>query len=150
MRSAMSRAFTLVEILCVVVILGILAAIVIPSISHASEDAAVNATVTDLVRLRKAVGVYRARNDDELPPIEEVDGDPEASWGPLVGNTGDYLLTAPRNMYVGGDNAARVIVVEEYEPDAEFHDDYGWVFVSSTGDVYAASFDSEDRPIPRE
>ncbi len=42
------RAFTLVEILIVVVILGILAAIVIPQFTSASEEAAANSTHSQL------------------------------------------------------------------------------------------------------
>ncbi len=39
MRTQVKRAFTLIEILIVVVILGILAAIVIPQFTSASQDA---------------------------------------------------------------------------------------------------------------
>ena len=39
MRNRVSKAFTLVEILIVVVILGILAAIVIPQFTNASQEA---------------------------------------------------------------------------------------------------------------
>ena len=42
------NAFTLVEILIVVVILGILAAIVVPKFSNASEQSAQTAFVTSL------------------------------------------------------------------------------------------------------
>lgn len=41
MRAKMNRAFTLVEILIVVVILGILAAVVIPQFVNASDEAQV-------------------------------------------------------------------------------------------------------------
>ena len=58
MRAQVRKAFTLVEILIVVVILGILAAIVIPQFTSASEDAQVSsaemcAASTDLKQLRE-------------------------------------------------------------------------------------------------
>jgi len=149
MRSGFRRGFTLVEILIVVVILGILAAIVIPQFTGATEEAAANATFDQLQKMRRAVGVYRARNRDAMPPIQEIAGDPVGSWGPLVGNAGDYLLSAPVNSWVGGANAREVRVVPNATPDAAFQTDYGWIFDPSSGEVYAGSFDATDKPIPR-
>ena len=142
-------AFTLVEILIVVVILGILAAIVIPTFTRATSDAQANATLTDLVKMRRAIGVYRARNNGQMPPIVEADGDPAVQWGPLVGQSGEYMQGPPVNAWVGGDNARKVAVMENYEPAADFQTDYGWIFDPVTGELYAASFDATDKPLPR-
>lgn len=143
------KAFTLVEILIVVIILGILAAVVIPRFSQASEESSAAATLTDLVKMRKAIGVYRARNNGQLPPIAEIDGDPAASWGPLVGQSGEYMQTAPTNSWVGGENGQRVVIIENYDPDGTFVPDYGWVFDPIAGELYASSFDAADRPVQR-
>ena len=59
-------AFTLVEILVVIVILGVLAAIVIPQFASATDDARYNAFVSDLNALTKAVSAYE--NIHGLPP----------------------------------------------------------------------------------
>ncbi len=59
-------AFTLVEILVVIVILGVLAAIVIPQFASATDDARYNAFITDLNALTKAVSAYE--NIHGLPP----------------------------------------------------------------------------------
>jgi general secretion pathway protein G len=149
MRSGLRRAFTLVEILIVVVILGILAAIIIPQFSSATQEAAVNATYDQLQKIRRAVGVYRARNGDALPPVTEQAGDPVAAWGILVSNSGDYMLGVPTNSWVGGANAREVRVVANAVPDTAFQTDYGWIFDSATGDVWAGGFDANDRPLPR-
>ncbi len=143
------KAFTLVEILIVVIILGILAAVVIPRFSQASAESSAAATLTDLVKMRKAIGVYRARNNGQLPPISEIDGDPAASWGPLVGQAGEYMQTAPTNSWIGGNNSQRVIIIENYDPEGTFQADYGWVFDPIVGELYAGSFDAADRPIQR-
>jgi len=62
-----TAAFTLVEILIVVVILGILAAIVLPGFTNAAQSAR-EATLKDELRfLRSQVGVFRAQHHD-VPP----------------------------------------------------------------------------------
>jgi len=65
--------FTLVEILIVVVILGILAAIVIPQFTSASVDAKESALVSDLQSMRSQIELYKIHHNDELP------GDPANS-----------------------------------------------------------------------
>src|SRR2546430_4575872 len=62
-----ARAFTLIEILIVVVILGILATIVIPQFSDASHQARENTLKDDLRYLRMQVQVYKAQHR-EIPP----------------------------------------------------------------------------------
>jgi general secretion pathway protein G len=61
------RGFTLVEILIVVVILGILASIVIPQFSNASETARQNTLKDELRYLRTQFVVYGAQHND-VPP----------------------------------------------------------------------------------
>jgi len=63
---AAAKAFTLVEILVVVVILAILAAIVIPQFASATDSARHNAFITDLNALTKAVSAYAGIHG--LPP----------------------------------------------------------------------------------
>ncbi len=61
------RAFTLVEILIVVVILGILASIVIPQFSNASQEARENSMKDDIRYLRVQSQVYKAQHEDRAP-----------------------------------------------------------------------------------
>lgn len=62
-----ATAFTLIEILIVVVILGILAAIVIPHFSNASALARENTMKDELRYLRTQVIVFKAQHDDVSP-----------------------------------------------------------------------------------
>ncbi|RNC82575.1 MAG: type II secretion system protein [Phycisphaera sp.] len=70
-RNAATRslrsAFTLVEILIVVVILGILAAVVIPSFANATEPTRQAAFVTNMQDFAEAAQLHRIRNG-EFPP----------------------------------------------------------------------------------
>ncbi len=59
--------FTLVEILIVVVILGILAAIVIPQFTEASTEAKLSSLCTDLQTLRSQIELYKIQHND-VPP----------------------------------------------------------------------------------
>ena len=59
--------FTLVEILIVVVILGILAAIVIPQFTSASTDAKESALMSDLQAVRSQIELYKIHHRDNLP-----------------------------------------------------------------------------------
>ncbi len=135
------NGFTLIEILIVVVILGILAALVVPLMAGASEDAAVATAHTELNKLRRAMDVFMVSNDNALPTVIAGDG----TWGEIV--TPEYLREAPVNSYVGGANS-RVIALGN-APDAAFQTTHGWVFNAATGEVWAGSFDANDQPIPR-
>ena len=134
-------AFTLVEILIVVVILGILAAMVVPQLTNAAQDAASTSTFSELQKIRRHISMYRSRNSDRLPVVEEDDG----AWGALIGV--DHLLSAPVNAWVGGENS-RVIVFGD-APDTEYHRDYGWIFDPVSGEVWAGGFDENDQPFAR-
>ena len=136
-----TKAFTLVEILIVVVILGILAAIVVPQFVGATEEARQTTTIHELEKLRRAVGVYQARYDNAIPPVEPGDG----TWGPLVFQRGEYLAAPPINPWVGGANR-RVIVIGD-APDAEYQTDHAWIFNEDTGEIWAGSFDENDEPL---
>jgi len=99
--------FTLVEILIVVIILGILAAIVIPQFTNASQDARKSSLMSQLQTLRSQVELYRLQHDGTLPSlIGGSDTDPVSTtnWDAFVlGDTymgkqvGPYMQAAPKN-----------------------------------------------------
>ncbi|MFK7759323.1 MAG: type II secretion system protein [Phycisphaerales bacterium] len=133
--------FTLVEILIVVVILGILAALVVPLMAGASQDAAVATAHTELNKVRRAIEVYRVTNEDSLPPVLAGDG----TWGPIVSR--EYLREPPINNYVGGANGT--VIVLGNAADGAFQTTHGWVYDNATGEVWAGGFDENDEPLPR-
>jgi len=61
------RGFTLVEILIVVIILGILAAIVIPQFTNASTDARNSSAKSMLQTVRSQVELYKLQHGDRWP-----------------------------------------------------------------------------------
>jgi general secretion pathway protein G len=136
------RAFTLVEILIVVMILGILAAIIVPSFTRATTEARIQTTYSELQKIRRHIEVFQARNAGSLPNVAEDDG----TWGEIVG--AEYLMSAPTNAWVGGANSKRIHFGAI--ADTAFQSDYGWIYDSTTGNIWAGSFDANDEAIPRD
>ena len=113
-RKLVRKGFTLVEILIVVVILGILAAIVIPQFTNASEAAKASSVLSQLQTLRSQVELYKNQHNNEYPTS---DGTLTGTWDwtkmtnktdidGAVGTTagthiyGPYMQQAPKNPFV--------------------------------------------------
>ena len=68
------RGFTLIEILIVVVIIGILAALVLPNLTRTAEDAARGTAKSQLATVRGQIELYRLRHNGAIPPAAGSDG----------------------------------------------------------------------------
>lgn len=106
MKRTVRKAFTLVEILIVVVILGILAAIVVPQFTNATQDAQAGNIKAQLDTLNNQLELYRARNNGNLPADFVAGG--ATAWDTLIAE--GYLKAAPRNPSVSGANAINVVM----------------------------------------
>lgn len=73
------KGFTLVEILIVVVILGILAAIVIPQFTDASTEAKTSSLSSDLQTVRSQIELYKIQHNDDVPAPESA-----TSWNRMI------------------------------------------------------------------
>jgi general secretion pathway protein G len=106
-RSRRNSAFTLVEILIVVVILGILAAIVIPQFTSASESARGNSLISQLQTIRSQLELYQVQHNGAYPTLLQMwdnmtsktfaDGTVDAA-----GDFGPYLQQEPINPFTNG------------------------------------------------
>jgi general secretion pathway protein G len=146
MRTRVRKAFTLVEILIVVVILGILAAIVVPQFTHATQDAMAGNLQTQLDTLNNQIELYKARNNGQLPPLFAAGGtttgpsDP-GPWADLI-NQG-YIKGPPQNpacpsRAAGGDPGALDIGTGYAAAGVANH---GWGYDTGTATLYASYMD---------
>ena len=69
-RKARVEGFTLIELLLVVVIIGILAAIVVPKLTGRTEEAQIGATKATMTNIRTALGLYETDNG-KYPTLEQ-------------------------------------------------------------------------------
>ncbi|MBN2269202.1 MAG: prepilin-type N-terminal cleavage/methylation domain-containing protein [Sedimentisphaerales bacterium] len=131
----MKSGFTLVEILIVVVILGILAAIVIPQFTEASTEAKTSSLCTDLQTMRSQIELYKIQHNDALPSAAAV-----GFVAALTGQTdiagaagtdyGPYLQKIPTNQF----NDSSTIRIDGAAAGAGTD---GWQFDTATGGFYA-------------
>ena len=144
------KGFTLVEILIVVIILGILAAIVIPQFTNASEDARKSSLTSQLQTIRSQVELYKLQHRDELPPALAAGGTGEAPWGEMVvktdadhtintaGQFGPYLQAAPSDS-LNGFSGVEIVSVDQTAGGAVSGTDVGFVLNTANGKVWATS-----------
>jgi general secretion pathway protein G len=145
-------AFTLVEILIVVVIIGILATVVIPQFTSASHQARENTLKDDLRYLRNQVQVYTAQHLDVAPgfPPGNPGGSPSSTYfisqmtqpTNASGATGaagaaypfgPYLSKVPANPVNGLDTIKVVTGAGMPTPD----DSTGWIYNPQTRRIIA-------------
>jgi general secretion pathway protein G len=137
------KAFTLIEVLIIVVILGILAAVSVPQFSHAAEDAQAGAARDQLVKLRNALSIYALRNANQFPSaIAEGEG----TWGELMG---EYFkpIHPPKNSYV--DPGKQYTIVMGNTPPTSYDGTFAWMYDAATGQVWAGGFGASDEPFPK-
>jgi general secretion pathway protein G len=105
-RKSNAKGFTLVEILIVVIILGILAAIVIPQFTNASQSARQSSLASTLQTLRSQIQLYKMQHGDTLPTLT-------TNWTPLTASStygnpvqtfGPYMQAIPTNPLNGNTN----------------------------------------------
>ena len=70
MNARRSRGFTLIELMVVLVIIGVLAALIVPNVLDRADDARVTAARTDVNNLMQALKLYRLDNQ-RYPTAEQ-------------------------------------------------------------------------------
>jgi prepilin-type N-terminal cleavage/methylation domain-containing protein len=103
------QGFTLIELLIVIVVLGILAAIVIFSLSGVTGNSAVAACNSDAKTVETAVAAYNAQSSTALPALDNTGTEQDGTTKPLTTGSDPELHSWP----VGSTNSPYQI---SYDP----------------------------------
>lgn len=152
-----ARAFTLVEILIVVVLLGVLAAIVIPAIAGSGTEAKCSAAACDLALLRRFILIYKAHHLEVAPgypdgntavaPAEQAFIDQATLSSNAAGQTaavgtagferGPYMQKIPVNPLNNKSTIQMLANGENFPANAD--NSHGWIYKAATGRMRADS-----------
>ncbi|MDD5327659.1 MAG: type II secretion system protein [Phycisphaerae bacterium] len=133
----MGKSFTLVEILIVVAILGILAAVVLPTLQDHIQQAKESAAKDNLRILRNAIGLYAARHDGVAPgyPNDDPSQTPNRTslFFQLVGEK--YINQFPENSF-NGYEFPRIKMVGNDDPFPDTPTgNYGWIYKPAAKEI---------------
>jgi len=127
--------FTLVELLIVVIILGILAAVVIPQFNTAAAESKEAALASNLATIRQAIELYKVQHNDTFPTASvvvqlttgtDVTGAAGTKYGPYIRNV------FPANP-IDGLSAVAVPATMPAAPTGAG----GWVYATGNGEFRA-------------
>jgi prepilin-type N-terminal cleavage/methylation domain-containing protein len=138
-----ARAFTLVEILIVVVILAILAGVAIPQITGMTTVSRETNLKENLSKIRAHIQIYRNQHDG-LPDADEF-GDQMTKYTNFEGEVADfkdldhrygpYLEQMPPNPVTKDKTVRAATAADQHHPPGDA--DAGWWYNEVTGEFYA-------------
>jgi len=135
------NAFTLVEILIVVVIMAVLAATIIPQFSDSTTDAKSGTTEFNLHTLRSQVQLYKSQHDGLLPGddmaelITTTDKDGNVGTGSDF-IYGPYIREIPANSFSNSSDVKEITTAPAVVGDVTAGNAGGWLYNKTTGDLF--------------
>ncbi|HEX5104542.1 MAG TPA: type II secretion system protein [Pirellulaceae bacterium] len=138
-RNSHKSAFTLVEVLIVVVIMAILAATIIPQFTDSTNDAKVSTTKFNLHTLRSQIELYRAQHNGLVPTgtLVELTKSTDIDGNQGTGTSfpyGPYIREIPMNPFTN----SQTVTVITADPAAagDVTGSGGWLYNDTTGGIW--------------
>jgi len=145
-KSRCRNAFTLIEVLIVVIIMAVLAATIIPQFTTSTKDAKQSSVKFNMHTMRSQIELYKAQHNGKYPALtdstipnltiktnadEGTTGD--TPYGPYI----DQIPTNPNN----GLATVKAVTTAGTKPTAA-DNTVGWFYDVSNGAVWPADTDS--------
>ncbi len=131
----MKKAFTLIEILIVVAILGILAAIVLPCLQDHITEAREAAAKDNLRILQNAIELYASQHNGVPPGYPGDDPSQSPSHHILINQLvkmGDLLSNLPKNPFNEKSFTKMIDNDEDFPTEPLLTGLYGWIYKPAT------------------
>lgn len=148
-RRTLKRAFTLIEIMIVVVILGILAAIITPQFASATGDAKAGNIKSQLSMMQRQVDLFYARNGRFPFPSsagpadwDEMTGDEDGD-GTIEAGENTYFKTVPANPAWDPAGAPEASMIDVVAAGTRGSSAAGWVWELDTYTIHASYFNED-------
>ena len=146
------NGFSLIEMVMIVAVLGILAAIVVPAFQDYAQQAKEAVAKDGLRMLRNAIEVYTAQHNGIAPGYK--DGDPANGPSPMYTmlqllmatnaagqyatpgtsgyDYGPYFRELPENPFNGNNN---IWAIQTAQFSQDLITDFGWIYNPATGEI---------------
>jgi prepilin-type N-terminal cleavage/methylation domain-containing protein len=138
-RSVRHSAFTLVEVLIVVVIMAILAATIIPQFTDSTQDAKVSTTKFNLHTLRSQIELYKAQHNGVVPTgtLVELTTSTDIDGNQGTGANfpyGPYIREIPMNPFTNQNSVT--VISSDPAAAGDVTGAGGWLYNDTTGGIW--------------
>lgn len=137
------NAFTLIEVLIVVIIMAVLAATIIPQFSTSTEDAKESSLKFNLHTIRSQIEMYKVHHNGKVPTLDDFEDQmtkPTDIDGATEGTNLDYgpyfQGEVPVNPFNNFNTLTDTTATDETAAAAAVDGTTGWLYNETTGNFF--------------